>query len=92
MEFGRFGFLRNRSWLVVCLVLLCGSEFKAWAQQEAASSPAGSTVRACLSPKLRSEALGQAVTLRNLLRAGPRPALFPRLRRIRRCRSWVPEI
>jgi polysaccharide biosynthesis/export protein len=45
MEFGRFGFLRNRSWLVVCLVLLCGSEFKAWTQQEAASSPAGSTVR-----------------------------------------------
>jgi polysaccharide biosynthesis/export protein len=46
MEFGRFGFVRGRSWFVFCLVLLCGSEFKVWAQQEAASSPAGSTVPA----------------------------------------------
>src|ERR1700733_3355970 len=44
MEFGRFGFVRSRSWLAFCLILLCGSQFKAWAQQDAASSPAGSTV------------------------------------------------
>lgn len=44
MEFGRFGFVRSRNWLVFGLVLLCGAEFKAWAQQVAAPSPAGSTV------------------------------------------------
>jgi protein involved in polysaccharide export with SLBB domain len=46
MEFGRFGFVRSRSWLVFCCVLLCGSQFKGWAQQEGASSPAGTTVPA----------------------------------------------
>jgi polysaccharide export outer membrane protein len=46
MEFGRFGFVRSRSWLVFCFVLLCGSQFKGWAQQGAASAPAGSTVPA----------------------------------------------
>jgi polysaccharide biosynthesis/export protein len=45
MEFGRFGFVRSRSWLAISLVLLWGSEFKAWAQQDAASSP-GSAVPA----------------------------------------------
>jgi polysaccharide export outer membrane protein len=46
MEFGRFGFVRGRGWFVLCLVLLCGSEFKAWAQQDAASPTSGSTVPA----------------------------------------------
>ena len=46
MEFGRFDFVRGRGWFVLCLVLLCGSEFKAWAQQDAASSTAGSAVAA----------------------------------------------
>ena len=46
MEFGRFGFVRSRSWLAISLVLLWGSDFKAWAQQDATSSPAGSTVPA----------------------------------------------
>jgi len=46
MEFGRFSFVRNRKWFVFCFVLLCGSQFKGWAQQDAASSPAGSTVPA----------------------------------------------
>jgi polysaccharide export outer membrane protein len=44
MEFGRFCFARGRSLLSFSLVLLCGSEFKAWAQQEPASLPAGSSV------------------------------------------------
>jgi polysaccharide biosynthesis/export protein len=44
MAFGRFGIVRSRSWLVFCLVLFCGSELKAWAQQQgAAVAPAGST-------------------------------------------------
>jgi polysaccharide biosynthesis/export protein len=46
MEFGRFGFARSHGWLVFCFVLLCGSQFKGWTQQGAASSPAGSTVPA----------------------------------------------
>jgi polysaccharide biosynthesis/export protein len=46
MEFGRFGFVRRCNWLLLCLVLLWGSEFKVWAQQEPASSPAGSSVPA----------------------------------------------
>jgi polysaccharide biosynthesis/export protein len=44
MEFGRFSFVRSRNWLVFCFILLWGSQFKGWAQQDAASSPAGSTV------------------------------------------------
>jgi polysaccharide biosynthesis/export protein len=51
MEFGRFGFVRSRSWLAFCLILLCGSQFKAWAQQDAASSPAGSAVPALPVPQ-----------------------------------------
>src|SRR5580698_5638926 len=51
MVFGRFGFIRSRSWLAFCLILLCGSQFKAWAQQDAASSPAGSTVPALPVPQ-----------------------------------------
>jgi polysaccharide export outer membrane protein len=46
MEFGRFGFVGSRSLLALSMVLLCGSEFQAWAQQDAASAPAGSTVPA----------------------------------------------
>src|SRR5271169_6406609 len=42
MEFGSFRFARSRSLLVFSLVLLCGSEFKAWTQQATASSPAES--------------------------------------------------
>jgi polysaccharide export outer membrane protein len=46
MEFGRFSFVGGRSWFVLCLVLLCGLEFKAWAQQEATSPAAGNTAPA----------------------------------------------
>ena len=46
MEFGRFGFARSRCVLAIFLVLLWGAEFTAWAQQDAASSPAGSTAPA----------------------------------------------
>jgi polysaccharide biosynthesis/export protein len=46
MEFGRFSFVRSHGWFVFCFVLLCGSQFKGWAQQGAASSPAGMTVPA----------------------------------------------
>jgi polysaccharide biosynthesis/export protein len=46
MEFGRFGFTRGCSLLAFSLALLCGSEFKAWAQQEPASPPVESTVPA----------------------------------------------
>jgi polysaccharide biosynthesis/export protein len=46
MEFGRFSFARRRSRLTFFLVLLCCSEFKAWAQQAPASSPVESTVPA----------------------------------------------
>jgi polysaccharide export outer membrane protein len=46
MEFGRYGLIRTCSWFLFCLVLLRGSEFKAWSQQEAASPPVASTVPA----------------------------------------------
>jgi polysaccharide export outer membrane protein len=36
MEFGRFRFAHSRSLLVFLLVLLCGYEFKAWAQHDPA--------------------------------------------------------
>src|SRR5258706_11892108 len=39
MEFGRFGFARSGSLLALFLVLLCRSEFQAWAQQASAPSP-----------------------------------------------------
>src|SRR5258706_89565 len=39
MEFGRFSFARSGSLLVLALVLLCGSDFTAWAQQAPASAP-----------------------------------------------------
>ena len=42
MEFGRFGFARSRSLLACAVVLFLGVEVTAWAQQDAASSPAGS--------------------------------------------------
>ncbi len=42
MEFGRFGFARSRSLLACAIVLFLGVEVTAWAQQDAASSPAGS--------------------------------------------------
>ncbi len=46
MEFDRFGCARSRRWLAISLVLLCGAEFRAWAQQDAASSPSESAVPA----------------------------------------------
>src|SRR5271155_342370 len=46
MEFGRFGFARSRSLLAIIVVLLWGAEFTAWAQQDAASSPAESAAPA----------------------------------------------
>jgi polysaccharide biosynthesis/export protein len=46
MQFGRFGFVRSRSLLAISLGLLWGAGVTAWAQQEAASSPAASTVPA----------------------------------------------
>jgi polysaccharide biosynthesis/export protein len=46
MEYGRFRFACSRSLLAFSLVLLCGSEFKAGAQQEPAASPVESTVPA----------------------------------------------
>ena len=46
MEFGRFGLARSRSLLAFFLVLFCGSEFKAWAQQAPSSPPVESTVPA----------------------------------------------
>jgi polysaccharide export outer membrane protein len=42
MGFGRFSAVRSRSLFVLSFVLLSGSEFQAWTQQEPASSPAGS--------------------------------------------------
>jgi polysaccharide export outer membrane protein len=39
MEFGRFSFASSGSLLALALVLLCGSEFTAWAQQAPASAP-----------------------------------------------------
>ena len=41
MEFGRFSFARSRSVLAFSLVLLCSSDFKAWAQQAPASIACG---------------------------------------------------
>jgi polysaccharide export outer membrane protein len=46
MEFGRFGFARSRGLLAIFVILLWGAEFTAWAQQDAASSPAESRVPA----------------------------------------------
>jgi polysaccharide biosynthesis/export protein len=38
MEFGRLSFARSRSLFAFSLVLLCGTEFKSWAQEAPASS------------------------------------------------------
>jgi polysaccharide export outer membrane protein len=46
MEFGRFGFARSHRLLAIFVLLLWGAEFTAWAQQDAASSPAESGVPA----------------------------------------------
>ena len=56
MEFGRFGFARSSSLLAFSLVLLCGPEFEAWAQQGPASSSAESTVPALPSARPLSQA------------------------------------
>src|SRR5580692_2579897 len=69
MAFGRFGFVRSRSCLVFCLVLLCGSEFKAWAQQQgAAATPAGSTAPALPVTKA---AAGSAAANADSTKVGP---------------------
>jgi polysaccharide export outer membrane protein len=46
MEFGRFSFARSRSLFAFSLVLLCGMQFKSWAQQAPASSTTQSTLPA----------------------------------------------
>jgi polysaccharide export outer membrane protein len=46
MMFGRFSFARGRNLLAFTLVLVCGLEFKGWAQQNPASSPVENTVPA----------------------------------------------
>jgi len=53
MEFGRFSFARSRSLLALSVLVLCGSDFKAWAQQAPASSPVENTTPAVL-PAARS--------------------------------------
>jgi polysaccharide export outer membrane protein len=46
MMFSRFSFARSRNLLAFSLVLVCGLEFKGWAQQNPASSPVENTVPA----------------------------------------------
>jgi polysaccharide export outer membrane protein len=56
MEFGRFSFACGRSLLAFALVLVCGLEFKVWAQQAPASSPVENTVPALPPAQPISEA------------------------------------
>ena len=59
MEFGRFSCVR--SLLALSLVLLCGSEFKAWAQQSPVSSPSQGTVPALPAAQPLSQAAAGTV-------------------------------
>jgi len=59
MEFGRFSCVC--SLLALSLVLLCGSEFKAWAQQSPASSPSQGTVPALPAVQPLSQAAAGSV-------------------------------
>jgi polysaccharide export outer membrane protein len=61
MEFGRFRFARSGSLLAFSLVLLCSSEFKAWAQQAPASAPVESTVPALPAAQPLSQAAAGTV-------------------------------
>jgi len=56
MEFGRFSFARSRSLLALSLLVLCGSDFKAWTQQAPASSPVESTTPALPAARSVSQA------------------------------------
>jgi protein involved in polysaccharide export with SLBB domain len=56
MEFGGFGFARGRSLLALALVLVCGLQFKGWAQQAPATSPVENTVPALPPEKPIAEA------------------------------------
>jgi len=56
MEFGRFSFARSRSLFALSLLVLCGSDFKAWAQQAPASSPVESTTPALPAARSVSQA------------------------------------
>jgi polysaccharide export outer membrane protein len=56
MEFGGFGFARGRSLLALTLMLVCGLQFKGWAQQAPATSPVENTVPALPPEKPISEA------------------------------------
>ena len=58
MEFGRFRFARSRGLLALCLVLLWGSEFKAWAQQT--SSPANTVPALPEAEPISQAAVGSA--------------------------------
>jgi polysaccharide biosynthesis/export protein len=59
MEFGRISFVYSRSLLAFVLLLLCSSEFKAWAQQGGTAPPVESTVPAV---RVSQVAVGSAGT------------------------------
>ncbi len=59
MEFGRFSFACTRCLLTFALVLFCGSEFEASAQQAPASSPAAAPVLPAAVP-ISQAAIGSA--------------------------------
>ena len=71
MEFGRFSFARGRSLLALSLVFVCGSEFKAWAQQAPASSPETTAPALPAAEAISQAAIGSARTNSDSAKAAP---------------------
>jgi polysaccharide export outer membrane protein len=71
MEFGRFRFAGSRSLLGLYLVLLCGSQFMAWAQQPPASAPEGAVPALPAAQSISQAALGATPTNADSAKATP---------------------
>ena len=71
MEFGRFSFARSGSLLALALVLLCGSEFEAWAQQAPASAPESTAPVLPAVEPISQAAVGSARTNTESAKAAP---------------------
>src|SRR5437588_9351396 len=71
MEFGRFSFAGGGNLLALALVVfLCGSEFKAWAQQAPASSPERTVPALPAAEPISKAAMGSARTNGDAAKAG----------------------
>ena len=72
MEFGRFSFARSRVVFALSLLALCGSDFKAWAQQAPSVSPVENTAPALPAARSISQAaIGSANSNANSTKGTP---------------------